>query len=159
MEIVSKPCIPLNSFRFYRRTAGWIEAFTISPFFTALSFCFFYTPGIRSMRKGYIVFIHSVSLYVCLSVHLSVLLSVRMWLHQLTDSITKFYFRSFLITYNSAATDQKLFMFGMGVPGRVLFHFTSIHPWVMPQGGARGQNPGHPSKVVYCSLFIQTTSY
>ena len=28
----------------------------------------------------------------------------------------------------------------------------------MPQGGARGQNLGHPNKVVYCSLFIQTTS-
>ena len=34
-----------------------------------------------------------------------------------------------------------------------------MDPWVMPQGGARGQNLGHPSKVVYCSLFIQTTSY
>ena len=30
--------------------------------------------------------------------------------------------RSFMITYNSAATDQKLFISGMGVPGRVLFH-------------------------------------
>ena len=29
----------------------------------------------------------------------------------------------------------------------------------MPQGGARGQNLGHPNKVVYCSSFIQTTSY
>ena len=28
----------------------------------------------------------------------------------------------------------------------------------MPQGGVRGQNLGHPNKV-YCSLFIQTTSY
>ena len=28
----------------------------------------------------------------------------------------------------------------------------------MPQGGARGQNLGHLNKVVYCSLFIQTTS-
>ena len=25
----------------------------------------------------------------------------------------------------------------------------------MPQGGARGQNLGHPNKIVYCSLFIQ----
>ena len=67
--------------------------------------------------------------------------------------------RSFLITYNSAATDQKLFIFGMGVPGRVLFHSTSMNPWVMPQGRARGQNLGHPNKVVYCSFFIQTTSH
>ena len=67
--------------------------------------------------------------------------------------------RSFLITYNSAATDQKLFIFGMGVPGRILFHSTSMNPWVMLQGGAKGQNLGHPNKVVYCSLLIQTTSY
>ena len=66
---------------------------------------------------------------------------------------------SFLITYNSAATDQKLFIFGMGVPERVLFHSTSMDLWVMPQGGARGQNLGHPNKVIYCSLFIQTSSY
>ena len=46
--------------------------------------------------------------------------------------------------YNSAATDQKLFIFGMGVRGRVLFHSTSVDPWVMSQGGARGQNLGHP---------------
>ena len=45
----------------------------------------------------------------------------------------------------------------MGVPGRFLFHSTSMIPWVMPQGGARGQNLGHPNKVVYCNLFIQTT--
>ena len=32
-----------------------------------------------------------------------------------------------------------------------------MDPWVMPQGGARGQNLGYPNKVVYCSLFIQTT--
>ena len=46
--------------------------------------------------------------------------------------------------YNSAATDQNLFIFGMGIPGRVLFHSTSMDSWVMPQGGARGQNLGHP---------------
>ena len=63
----------------------------------------------------------------------------------------------FLITFNSTATDQKLFIFGMGVPGRILFHSTSMNPCVMPQGGGRGQNLGHPNKV-YCSLFIQTTS-
>ena len=40
---------------------------------------------------------------------------------------------SYLITYISAATYQKLFIFGIGVPGRVLFHSTSKDPWVMPQ--------------------------
>ena len=34
-----------------------------------------------------------------------------------------------------------------------------MDPWVMPQGEAGGQNLGHSNKVVYCSLFIQTTSY
>ena len=52
--------------------------------------------------------------------------------------------------YISAATYQKLFIFGMGVPGMVSFHFTSMDPWIMPQGGARGQNLGCLSKVVYC---------
>ena len=85
------------------------------------------------MPKGYIVFVCSISL---LTFYNQVLL------------------RSFLITYNSAATDQKLFIFGMGVPGRVLFHSTSMGPWVMPKGRARGQNLGHPNKVVYCSLFV-----
>ena len=46
--------------------------------------------------------------------------------------------------YNSATTDQKLFIFGVGVPGRVLFHSTSMDSWVMPQGGARDQTLGHP---------------
>ena len=41
--------------------------------------------------------------------------------------------------YISAATYQKLFIFGMGVPGRVLFHSISMDPLVMPQGGAKGQ--------------------
>ena len=53
------------------------------------------------MPKGYIVLVCSVSSSVLPS-----------------HSITKFYFEVFLITYNSAATDQKLFIFGMGVPGR-----------------------------------------
>ena len=88
----------------------------------------FYTPGIRSMPafvcpQGYIVF-------VC---------SVR-------QSVNPFFLlQSFLITYKSAATDQKLFIFSMGLPGRVLFNSTSMDPWVMPQGGARGQNLGHPN--------------
>ena len=87
----------------------------------------------------------------------SVCPSVCPLFHPLTLSLTKFYFEVFLISYNSAATDQKLFIFGVGVPGRVLFHSTSMNIWVMPQGGARGQTLGHPNKVVYCSLFIQTT--
>ena len=39
---------------------------------------------------------------------------------------------SFLLTYNSAATDKKLSIFGMGVPGKIIFHFTSMEPWVLP---------------------------
>ena len=57
---------------------------------------------------------------------------------------SKFYVKFLSFAYNSAATDKKLFIFGMGVPGRVFFHSTSMDPWVMPQGGARGQNLGHP---------------
>ena len=99
-------------------------------------------------RMGYIVFVRSVSLFICPSFR---------------PSVNPFYnqvlLKSFLITYNSAATDQKLFIFGMGVPGRVPFLSTSMDPWVLPQCEARGQNLGHPDKVVYCSLFIQTTSY
>ena len=42
-----------------------------------------------------------------------------------------------------------------------------MNPWVMPRGGggggggggAKGRNLWHPNKVVYCILFIQTTSY
>ena len=59
--------------------------------------------------------------------------------------------------YISPATCQKLFIFGMRVPVRVLFHSTSIDPWVLPWGRARGQNLGSLNKVVYCSLFIQTS--
>ena len=55
-----------------------------------------------------------------------------------------FYVKFLFFAYNSAATDQKLFIFDMGVPGRVLFHSTSMDLWVMPQGGDRGQNLGHP---------------
>ena len=121
----------------------------------------YYTPGIRSMQNEYIVFVRSVSPFVCPSVCLSVLHPSICT--SVIPSINPFYnevfLRSFLITYNSAATDQKLFIFGMRVLGRVLFHSTSKDPWVMPQGGARDKNLGHPNKVVYCSLFIQTTSY
>ena len=86
-------------------------------------------------------------------------LYVRLSIH---PSVNPFYnqvsLQSFWIAYNFAATDQKLFIFGMALPGRVLFHFTSMNLWVMPQGGVRGQNLGYPNEVVYCSLFIQTTS-
>ena len=93
---------------------------------------------------------------VCPFVHPSVCLYVIPTINPFCNQVL---LQSFLITYNSAATDQKLFIFGIGIPGRVLFHFTSMNPWVMPQGSARRQNLGHPSKVVYCSLFIQTTSH
>ena len=80
----------------------------------------------------------------------------------MSPSVNPFYnqvlLRSLLITYNSAATDQKLFIFGMGVPGRVLFHSTSMNPCVLSQGGARRQNLGHPNKVVYCHNVIVTMS-
>ena len=92
--------------------------------------------------KGYIVFVRSVSPFVCPGVFLSV-----------NPFYKQVLLLSFLITYNSAATDQKLFIFGIGIPRKVLFHSTSMDPWV------RGQNLGHPNKVVYCSLFIQTKSY
>ena len=110
----------------------------------------YYTPGIRSMLKGYIVFVSSVCLFVLPSVCPSVIPSVNPFYNQVL-------LRSFFISYNSAATDQKLFIFGIGVPERVLLHSTSMNHWVMHQGGARGQNLGHPNKVVYCSLFIKTT--
>ena len=61
---------------------------------------------------------------------------------------------TFLVFYNSVATDQKLFIFGVGVPGRALFHSSSMNHWVMPQGGAKDKNLGHPNKVVYCSFLL-----
>ena len=75
--------------------------------------------------------------------------SVRPTICQLTPAIIKLLFRSFLITYISAATYQKLFLFGMGVPGRVLFHSACVDLWVMPRDRARGQNLGHLNKVVF----------
>ena len=111
---------------------------------TLLNFCSSYTPGIHSMPKEYIVFVGFVCPFVCPSV----MPSVNLFYNQVL-------LRSFSITYNSAATDQKLFIFVIGVPGRVLFHSTSMNPWVMPQGGARGQNLGHPNKVVYCSFLYK----
>ena len=56
--------------------------------------------------------------------------------HGLRNSVmftSKFYMMYLSFAYNSAATDQKLVIFGMGVPGRVLFHSTSMDPWFMPQ--------------------------
>ena len=129
---------------------------SIRPIFSSQKYMFndIYIPSIRNMPKEYIVFVR------LLSVHPSVRPSIC---PDVIPSVNPFYnqvlLQSFLITYNSAATVQKLFIFGMGVPGRVLFHSTSMNPWVMPQGRARGQNLGHPNTVVYCSLFIQTTSY
>ena len=67
--------------------------------------------------------------------------------HALRNSVmftSKFYVKFLSFAYNSAATQQKLFIFGMWVPGRVFVLSTSMDPWVMPQGGARGQNLGHP---------------
>ena len=100
-----------------------------------------------------------VCLSVCPSVLPSILPSVR---PSVIRSVNPFdnqvLLQSFLIIYNSAATNQKLFIFGIVVPWRVLFHSISMNPWVMPRGGARGQNLGHTNKVVYCSLFTQTTS-
>ena len=119
-------------------------------------FYYTYTPGIRSMSKGEIVFVGFVRLFVRPSFRPSVLPSARPWFRPLTY-ITKFYFEVYLITYNSAATDQKLFIFGMGVLGGFSFFSASTNPWVTPWGRAKGQNLGHPNKVVYCSLFIQTT--
>ena len=54
----------------------------------------------------------------CLSIPPSVLPSVQFYNQVLL--------RSFLITYNSAATDQKLFIIGIGVPGRVLLQICLI---------------------------------
>ena len=70
---------------------------------------------------------------------------------------SKFYVKFLSFAYNSAATDQKLFIFGMGVSERVLFHSTSIDPWVLPQDGARGQKLANPQ---YSSIlqFVYTNN-
>ena len=88
---------------------------------------------------------------VCPSVHLFAIPSIITCYNQVL-------LVTVLITYISAATYQKLFIFNIGVPGRVLFYSTSMEPWVMPGGGARGQNLGCLNKVVHCSLFIEETS-
>ena len=114
---------------------------------------FNYTPGIQSicMPKGYIVFICTVHPFIYLSFPPSVIPYINTCYNQVL-------LQSFLIKYVSAATFQKLFIFCMGVPWRVLFHSMSMNSWVMPRGRARGQNLGPLNKVVYFSLFIQTTS-
>ena len=104
------------------------------------------------------VFVSSVR-SICLSVFLSVHPSFLPSSDLLTSAVTKFYFEVFLIMYISAATYQKLFIFGMGVPGRVLFHSTSMDPWVMPRGGARGQNLGCLNKVVYSDNQVLPRSF
>ena len=49
-----------------------------------------------------------------------------------------FFFFFFLsLAYNSAATDQKLFMFGMEVPGRVFFHAPSMESGLCPRPGLK----------------------
>ena len=76
----------------------------------------YYTPGIGSMPKGYIVFISSISLFICPSVRPFVCPS-----HSITN-----YFEVFLITYNSAATDQNFSYLVWGYLGG----FSSIlHLW------------------------------
>ena len=51
----------------------------------------YYTPRIRSMPKGYIVFVGS----ICLSIRPSIHPSVHLWFRPLTLSLTKFYFEVF----------------------------------------------------------------
>ena len=128
-----------------------------------------YIPGILRMPKGYIVFISFVHLSIlpsvlpssfCPSFCPSVILSINTCYNQVL-------LRSFLITYITAATYQKLFiLFGTG---RMLFRSTSMDPLGHAPGmgrglgmgggrGLEGQNLGYLNKVVYFSLFIQTTS-
>ena len=75
---------------------------------------------------------------------------------------SKFYLKFLSFAYNSAATDQNLFIFGMGYLGG----FSSIvhprTPGLCPRAGLESKSWTPPitrynNKVVYCSLFIQTT--
>ena len=72
----------------------------------------YYTPGIWSMLKGYIVFICSVSPFICPSVHPSICLAVIPSVNLLHNQVLLL---SVLITCKSATTDKKRFIFGMGV--------------------------------------------
>ena len=81
----------------------------------------YYTPGIRSMPKWYIAFVSSVSPFVCPSVLLSVRPSFCLSIPFYNQLL-----RSFLITYNSAATDQNFSYLVWGYLGG----FSSIlHLW------------------------------
>ena len=127
----------------------------------AIVTCFYLYPRHTKYAEGVYSF-HQ----ICPSIHLSALpsfhpsfcLSVHPWFHPLTLSITKFYFEVFWLLTTLQPLIKKLFIFGMGVPGRILFHCTSMNRCVMPWGMARGQNLGQSNKVVYCSLFVQTAS-
>ena len=115
-----------------------------------------YAEEVYSFRQ----FRPSVRLSVFLSVRPSVRPSFRPSIHPSVNTCyNQVLLRSFLIVYISATTYYKLFILGMGVPGRVFFHSTSMDPWVMPRGGARGQNVGCLNKVVYCYNQILLRSF
>ena len=94
----------------------------------------YYTPSIRNMPNGYIVFVGSAHPFVCPSFCSPVLPSVRPFvILSINICYNQVLLRSFLITYISAATDQKLFIFGMGVLGRVPFYTEPLR--VIPRAG------------------------
>ena len=74
------------------------------------------------------------------------------------NCVAKSYCEDFWLLITLQPLIKKLFIFGMGVPGRVRFHSTSMNLWVMPWGGARGQNLGHPNKVYWICLYKQLLS-
>ena len=90
------------------------------------------------------------SSFICLSFHpsVSVLLSICPWFCLLTLSITKFYLEFFwlLITLQPLIKNFSYLVWGY------LEGFSSIlHLWTpgwCPRAGARGQNLGHPNKIV-----------
>ena len=108
-----------DNLMYYYHILGLCDLYFIDVILSYISYCLIpkchYTPAILSMPKGYIVFVHSISPFVCPFVRLGVIPSANHFYNQVL-------LRSFSITYNSAASDKKLFIFGMGVPGRVLFH-------------------------------------
>ena len=53
---------------------------------------------------------------------------------------------------------QKLFIFGIGVTGRVLFHSTFMNPWAMPRDGARGKILGRLNNKVVMQ-FVHTKNF
>ena len=54
--------------------------------------------------------------------------SISLWFHLLTPAVTKFFYGVYL-----CSSYHKLLIFGMGVPGRVLFHSTSVGFWVISE--------------------------